>query len=66
MGHVHGGTVVGGRGVIFCSTNTGQTRRLRDGRLLMRRLRARQGDVHVAHHWKSPAGVFRVVLPRLD
>ena len=28
VGHVHGGTVVGGRGVIFCSTNTRQTRRL--------------------------------------
>ena len=28
VGHVYGGTVVGGRGVIFCSTNTRQTRRL--------------------------------------
>ena len=43
-------------------TGFGAPRRLRDGRSLMRRLRAHQGDVHVAHHWKSPAGVFRVPM----
>ena len=38
----------------------GASRGLRNGRSLVRRLRARQGDVHVAHHWESLAGVLWV------
>ena len=38
----------------------GAPRGLRNGQSLMRRLRARQGDVHVAHHWESLAGVLWV------
>ena len=38
----------------------GAPRGLRNGRSLVRRLRARQGDMHVAHHRESPAGVLRV------
>ena len=41
-------------------TGFGAPRRLRNGQSLMRCLRARQGDVHVAHHRKSPAGVLRL------
>ena len=38
----------------------GAPRGLRNGQSLVRCLRARQGDVHVAHHRESPAGVLRV------
>ena len=38
----------------------GAPRGLRNGQSLVRRLHARQGDVHVAHHWESLAGVLRV------
>ena len=50
-----------GRG-LTSEAGFGAPRRLCDGQLLMRCLRACQGDVHVAHHWKSLAGVLQLPM----